>query len=418
MTYRMLNNGTLQKVMKKVTKKNLIRRNLIMKAILDSGQLSLTDIKKITGISLPIVSSLVSQLEKENSLSEVVDKQILQAGRPPSVYKINGQAGYILGVDIGRLNTNYIILDLELNIIAETRKKSIKLSDNNNVVNELYKEITNFIASTDVKIEQILSIGVSIPGIVQGPLGISYTYFNDLNKPIKELLTEKFKKPVHVEHDVKAMTLGELHFGAARGKGNVICVNIGYGLAAGLIINGQLFYGSNYFAGEFGHMQINPEGPLCYCGKRGCLEKYCSGNAIASIANKRLEDGAISKLSEETVKKHIIDAKTIIEYARNGDQFSIEILEEAGKSLGYGLAQLINVLNPEMIILGGQVSASKEYLVNSISSAAIKHSLTHLNRELKFVVSNLGTKAGALGVARLASNDIFEVGHLNPTAYI
>jgi len=264
----------------------------------------------------------------------------------------------------------------------------------------------------------VLGIGVSIPGLVQGPLGISNTYLNFNEKSIKDVLEDRFEKPVHVEHDAKAMALGELWFGSARGRQNVLCVNIGWGLGLGIIINGKIYYGSHFYAGEFGHLQIIPNGNLCYCGKRGCIETYASGKAIAQNARDKISDGAQSTLSKMDVKLDEIDAKMIIEAANSGDQFSIEILEDAAGYLGYGIAQLINMFNPELVIFGGRIATVKSFILNKIISTSVKHSLTHLNENIEFEVSQLGTKVGALGVAVLAASDLFEVDHLNPSAYV
>ncbi|MFA8341810.1 MAG: ROK family transcriptional regulator [Rhodothermaceae bacterium] len=405
--------------MKKVVKKNQIRRNLIMRALLDNKQLSLTDLKELTGISLPLVSSIVSQLEDENFVEGVADIKIVQAGRPPSIFKINGKAGYIIGIDLGRTSTSFIILDLELNLVLEERKKIQFLSNDIEVLDSLKKELDAILKENNINWKEVLSMGISIPGIVQGPQGRSETYLNFDGQNIVELLEEKFKKPVKIEHDIKAMTLGELNFGLAKNKKNVICVNIGYGLAAGLIIDGKLYYGSESFAGEFGHIQIDVNGPLCYCGKRGCLELYCSGKAIAARVKEKIKNGAVTIItSKKDFDIEKLDAKLIIENAKEGDQFCMEILEEAGKYLGYGLAQLVNVFNPELIIFGGRITDGEEFILNPVKIAAIKHSLVHLNRNIDFQITELGTSAGALGAARLAANEIFEVDHLDPASLI
>ncbi len=215
------------------------------------------------------------------------------------------------------------------------------------------------------------------------------------------------------------MALGELWFGLAKNRRDVLCINFGWGLGLGIIINGKLYYGHNDYAGEFGHLQIVPEGNLCYCGKRGCLETYASGKAIARNAREKLEEGAETNMERMGIRNlDSLDAKVIIEAANRGDQFCIEILEEAAGHLGYGVAQLINIFNPELIIFGGRVSTVETFIINTIVAKAMKHSMTHLNSTMEFRVSQLGYKAGALGVSILAARDLFEIDHLNPTAFI
>jgi glucokinase-like ROK family protein len=404
--------------MSKVRHKNEIRRNLILRALLDNGQLSLTDLMKITGITIPVVSGIISSLVKEGLIVEVKDKDNTQAGRPPYLVRLNGKAGYILGVDIGRLFTNFIVMDLEHNIMVDVRKKSIPLSNDISLIGQLEKEIKGVISDGKISWNKLLGIGISIPGMVKGRIGLSETYFNFGNKSAKEMLEERFKKPVHIEHDLQAMALGELWFGGAKNEKNVLCINFGWGLGVGIILDGKVYYGEEGYAGEFGHIQIVPDGELCYCGKKGCLETVSSSRAIAKIAQQRIEQGATTKILTQIEKIDQIDSRMIFEAANQGDQFSIEIIEETGKYLGAGIAILINLFNPSLIILGGGVSNAASYLVDVIKGNAMKHSLVQLNRNVRFVTSTLGNKAGALGVAIYLARDLFDVDHLNPTAYV
>ncbi len=404
--------------MSKVRKKNEIRRNLILRALLDYGQLSLTDLMKNTGITLPVVSNIISSLAKENLIIEVKDKDNTQAGRPPYLVKLNGKAGFILGIDIGRLFTNFIVLDLEHNVLADVRKISIPLSNDISLIDQLDKEIKSVISEAKISWNKLLGIGISIPGMVKGRKGLSETYLNFGERSAKEILEEKFKKPVHIEHDLQAMALGELWFGEAKNEKNVLCVNVGWGLGLGIILDGKVYYGEDGYAGEFGHIQVIPDGDLCYCGKKGCLETVSSSRAIAHIAKARISEGATTMLSGENINIEQIDSKMVFEAANRGDQFSIEIIEEAGRYLGSGIAVLINLFNPSLIILGGGVSNAAPYLLDSIKSNAMKHSLVQLNKKVRFVTSKLGNKAGALGVAIYLARDLFEVDHLNPIAYV
>ncbi len=405
--------------MSKVRKKNEIRRNLILRALLDKGPLSLSDLKIQTGITLPVVSNIISLLKKEKLVVEVKAKDNNQAGRPPVVVKLNGKSGFILGIDIGRLFTNFIILDLENAIIADTRRKSIPLSNDIKIVNQLEREIKLVLSEAKVTWNKLLGIGISLPGMVKGRLGLTETYFNFGDRSAKEILTDRFKKPVHIEHDLKAMALGELWFGAAKNVKNALCVNVGWGLGLGIILDGRVYYGEDGYAGEFGHIQVVPKGELCYCGKRGCLETVSSGRAMTHLARKKIAKGAETMILQDNNKKiEEIDAGSVLVAANKGDQFSIEIIEEAGEYLGFGIATLINLFNPSVIILGGGVSSAAPYLVDSIKNNAMKHSLVQLNRNVQFVTSNLGNKAGALGVAIYLAMDLFDVEHLNPSAYV
>ena len=403
----------------KVDRKNEIRRILILRALLDHGPLSVTDLAKTTGITLPVASNIVALLKKEKLIVEPKEKGANQSGRPPLIVKLNGEAGFILGIDIGRLFTNFIILDLETNIVADTRRKSIALSNDIKLIDDLEKEIKIVLSAAKISWNKLLGIGISLPGMVKGKEGLGETYFNFGDTPAREVLSKRFKKPVHLEHDLEAMAFGERWFGAAKDVNNALCVNVGWGLGLGIIIDHKVYYGEDGYAGEFGHIQVVKNGELCYCGKRGCLETVASGRAITQIAREKISEGATTIMTkDQKLKIDEIDSEAVLKAAGRGDQFSIEILEEASRYLGAGIGILINLLNPSLVILGGGVSTANPYLLESVRANAMKHSLVQLNREVKFVISQLGNKAGALGVAVYLAEDLFDVERLNPSAYV
>ncbi len=405
--------------MGKVRRKNQIRKNLVLKSLLGEKFLSLNEIKIKTGITLPVLTNLVNQLKKEKFVVQAKANEAKLAGRPPQIFKLNKDGGYIVGVDIGRLYTNFIVLDLEQNIVYEKRQPTFPLEDPLIFLEKLYCEVKSMIKLAKVSWDRLLGIGVAIPGIVKGRAGFSETYLNFGDKSAKEVFSKRFNKPVHIEHDAKAMAIGEMWMGKAKGCLNALCLNLGWGVGLGIIIDGKIYYGNDSFSGEFGHIQVAPDGELCYCGKLGCLETVASGRALTRIAKAKILAGEKTMLVEEKgVDINQLDARNILEAANKGDQFSIELLETTGKYLGLGIGYLINIFNPEKIILGGGITVANSYLMNSIISTAMKQSLTHINKSVQFEISTLGFKAGAIGVAMLSVKDLFEVEHLNPTAYV
>jgi glucokinase-like ROK family protein len=404
----------------KVKQKNEIRRNLILRALLTNGQMSLTELKNETGITLPVVSRIIGGLKKKKLVVNVDSYEQLQAGRPPSVVKINGNSGYIMGIDLDRIYTNFVIINLEQKIILSYDIKKAFLSNNPSILTDLEKEIQIVLKKAGIKWDLLLGIGISVPGIVNGPKGISKTYLNFGEKPLRELLSEQLKKPVHIEHDVKALALGELWFGNAKNKGNVLCLKIDWGLGLGIIMNGKIYYGSDSYSGEFGHLSIvNDNGDLCYCGKRGCLETVASGRVIIKKVKEKLTQGLDSLILDKSEGLDEVDSRHIVEAANKGDQFALEILEEMAQYIGYGTGFLINLFNPECVILGGYIaSTAPSIFTDIVRTNAIKKSLSQLNKNVEFIRSNIGVTAGAMGVAMLAARDLFEIEHLNPFAYI
>jgi N-acetylglucosamine repressor len=405
--------------MSKVSTKNRIRRNRILRALLESGELSLTDLARITGMGIPMVSSIVASEKHGRFIRTREEKTADRAGRPPILARLNGASGFVIGIDIGHLNTNLVTLNLAQETVAFVHRPSPPLQEGRRVVEWIRSQVNGIVAEHSLRMDRLMGVGVSIPGIVRGREGIGETYLNFGGTPVREILHEMLEKPVHVEHDAKAMALGEHWFGAARRKANALCLNIGWGLGLGIILDGRIFYGRDGYAGEFGHIETIPDGRLCYCGRKGCLETVASGQAIGAVARERIESGATSRLTARTGGRvEAIDAQMVVELANSGDQFCIEILDQAGRYLGEGIASLITLFNPEVIVLGGRVSGAGEFILNPVRTTAIQHSLVQLSRDVEFLISPLGARAGSLGVAMLAARDLFEVEHLNPSAFV
>jgi predicted NBD/HSP70 family sugar kinase len=214
------------------------------------------------------------------------------------------------------------------------------------------------------------------------------------------------------------MALGEMEFGQAKNLNDVACINLGWGIGLGLILNGNIYYGKSGFSGEFGHITISEEGALCSCGKRGCLETVASGRAIGEIARNLLKKGAESQVKSVFKSCDDVDEKSIVEFARKGDQFCIEILQKTGDYLGKSIAVLINLLNPELIILGGRGSEAGELILHPIRTAVVRHSLIEIGLDTKIVCSELGDMAGCLGATTLITKEIFETSHLELQNYV
>lgn len=405
--------------MSKVVAKHQIRRNRILRVLLDNGPLSLTDLAKLTGIRLPMVSQIVSEGLRKKLLVSVEEKRLSGTGRPPIVVTLNGSAGYVIGIDLGHRNTNLVLIDLQQTSVAERHVASPPLTDSQALITLLASEVDRILQDGGVPRRLLRGVGVSIPGYVRAEEGVSETYLNFGTRTTQDVLQEQLNTPVHIEHDAQAMALGEKWFGAARKTSHALCLNIGWGLGLGVLIDGKALTGRSGYPPEFGHIQAVPNGRLCYCGKRGCLETVASGMAIAREARERLSSGAASQLLEMVRGKlEEVDAEKVAQAALAGDQFSIELLEEVGRYIGEGVAILVNVFVPERVIFNGRVSQAGHFILDPIRSTTLRKSLVPLSTGVEFILSELGAKAGTLGVATLAARDLFEVEHLNPSALV
>ena len=217
-------------------------------------------------------------------------------------------------------------------------------------------KIEEVVQKSGVSKNKILGIGIGMPGFVDAQHGVNYTFFQNKGA-IHEIVTAHTGIPVFVENDSSIVALAELRFGIARNRKNAMVINIGWGVGLGMIIDGELFRGENGFAGEFSHIPLFDNGKLCSCGKSGCLETETSLFVIVEKAKEGIRTGRVTSLkdlikgTEESLEK---DAETIIAYAGRGDRFAIELLSEAGYNIGRGIAILIHLLNPGLVVLSGR----------------------------------------------------------------
>ena len=252
----------------------------------------------------------------------------------------------------------------------------------------------------------MLSYGFNLTGRVNNETGYCFSYFLGEDKPIASVLEDELGKPVFVENDSRAMTYGEYICGVANTERNMLFINVAWGLGMGMIVDGKLSYGKSGFSGEIGHFPLLNNDQICHCGKTGCLETGASGSAAHRIFMEKLNEGRTSTLSEKFNKGELIHIEDIIDAVKEEDVLAIEVIEEIGTTLGRAIAGLINLFNPELIVIGGSVASTREYLLLPIKSAIQKHSLNIINSDTTIKFSKLGKKAGAVGSCMLSRSKL------------
>ncbi|GAB1417004.1 ROK family transcriptional regulator [Paludibacter sp.] len=382
------------------TKSSSLKKEILCYYI-NNGETTLADLGKEMDLSVPTVTKLIAELIEEGF---VVDfgKQDTTGGRKPNIYGLNQDSGYFLGVDInystisiGLINFNGLMIHSKLNIPYRVDHSVAKFD-------ELYLIIENFINHTKLDRNKILNIGINIPGRVNTKTGHSYSYFYIDERPITEILKEKIGINVTIDNDSRSMTYGEFLSGCVKGEKNIVYVNVSWGLGMGLIIDGKLYYGKSGFSGEFGHYPTFDNDKLCHCGKKGCLETETSGRYIYDKFMEKLGNGNTSILSETFKSKGDISLDEIVQAALKDDMLAIELIEEVGSTLGKNLAGIINIFNPELVVIGGVLSQSGDYLFLPLKSAIKKYSLNMVSNDSILKLSKLGAKAGVIGACLLA----------------
>jgi predicted NBD/HSP70 family sugar kinase len=239
---------------------------------------------------------------------------------------------------------------------------------------------------------------------VEGSLVIKAVNLGWEQVPLRKLLNERLGMPNYVVDVSLALTLGETYFGAGKGVQNLICVNVGSGVGSGIVLGGHIYRGIDAIAGEIGHTTVDDDGPQCHCGNYGCLERLVASPAIAERAIRRLKQGAVSVI-RDLVQGRLeeVTLSVIVEAANSSDEFARGILAETGRYLGIGIANVVNLLNPEMVILGGCVpQTARELLLEPLREAVKLRALDVHARRVRIVSADLGIEASAIGAAAWA----------------
>ena len=384
-------------MMKGVTHKNsLIKRNIIAYMALH-GQCTLAELTKELHISVPTITKLVQELVQEDIVTDN-GKVETAGGRRPNIYGLAHSAIYFVGVEIAREYMMFVLTDLKNNVIHKYCETNFELEDRPQCLEKICTSIADFIDKSGVDRSKILGVGVCIAGC-------SYKYFTSSDRSLREILEARVGVRVLLENDTRARCYAECAL-TDTPKNDMVYLYLGRGVAIGIVMHGELYYGKSGFAGEFGHTPFFDNEIICSCGKKGCLETEVSGIAIEEKMVGMIHSGVNSILREKVDTEGTVHIDDIIEAARNDDNLSIELIEEAGEKIGKSVAFLINIFNPETVVIGGNLAAAGDYLMLPLKSATNKYSLNLVYKDTKFRVSKLDETAGAWGVAMLIRNKI------------
>ena len=391
-----------------VALKNKILKGLIFKFLDQTESASINEISKEINISVPKTTSLITELIEEGLISDY-GKFDSTGGRKANLYGLIGDAGFILGVDVKKYYINIGLLNFKKQLINQKSRITFKLDNTAESLNQLIQIIQNFIKEVGIKKDKILSLGINLSGRINHTKGYSYTFFHFQEEPLSEIIQEKIGIKTYLDNDSRAMAFGEFCNGEVNTEKNVLFVNLDYGIGLGILIDGKVYYGKSGFSGEFGHIPFFNNEIICHCGKKGCLETEASGNALLRKFKEKIKLGSTSSVLKKNKKVEDITLTDLILAAQNEDVLIIELLAELGENLGKGLAVLINVFNPELIIIGGTLSETGEYLKLPIKSSINKYSLSLVNADTELKLSKLGEKAGIIGACLLAKNKALSV---------
>ena len=311
--------------------------------------------------------------------------------------------GNRIGIDVGGTNVKIALVNEKGNIIYSNSIPTRAEMGYEYTINNMKEAIAELIKETKSDKKSIEGIGFGFPGQIDYKKGVVRLAPNIpgwVEVPIAEIMEKEFGIPTRVDNDVRCAALGELNYGAGIGCENLICITVGTGIGSGLIINGKLVRGASNAAGEIGHIKLDMHGgPLCGCGDRGCLEAFASGPSIVAMAEEYIKGGKSTKYRE--LANPDITPYIVSEAAKQGDPVAKRIFTIVGEYIGIGLASVVNLLNPEKIIIGGGVAAAGDLLLNPIKENLIKRAMPIAGSAVEIVPAQLGNSAGVIGASLL-----------------
>ncbi|AMQ57436.1 ROK family transcriptional regulator [Algoriphagus sanaruensis] len=389
--------------------KSYVNKIKIIKNLYLKGPNTASEICNEVGISLPTVNSLLADLM---SSGEVIKqgRAESQGGRKPDLYRLAPDAFYVLSVDLSKFSIRLALYSCNHTQAFDKEVHKITLNNERETFDQLCTTIDQYIAKTGIPTNKIIAIGFSMPGLVDSIAGVNHTYLKFGKKSLLENLEERFNKKIFLENDARAMTLAEFKFGASHSYKNVLGLFIGWGIGLGIIIDGKIYQGASGFAGEFSHSPIfESKEVTCICGKKGCLEAVASGTAIVRMAEEAIDSDKDSILAR-IVRDHQgdLEPSVVVEAALAGDQRAITILSEAGLDLGRGISMLIQLLNPELIIIGGSVAEANQYLITPIQQALNIYSMAKSREKTQLALYQLGEDVGLMGGVAVVNEKLFE----------
>ncbi|MCD8042675.1 MAG: ROK family transcriptional regulator [Tannerellaceae bacterium] len=388
--------------------KNTSLKKAIICYYINNGENTIADLGKELNLSVPTVTRLVTELIEEGFVTEF-GKQETQGGRRPYIYGLNHDSGYFVGVDVRRFEVNIGLINFKGELVDTVTNIPFRMDHTREQFDELCNILNNFLQNAVVPREKILSIGMNLSGRVNTQSGFSYSFYYFDEKPLTEVLKERTDINVYIDNDSRAMAYGEYLKGCVMGEKDVLFVNVSWGLGLGIIIDGKPYYGKSGFSGEFGHMPAFDNEVICHCGKRGCLETEASGSYIHRLFMEKVTNGNSSLLSKKVTAGQEILLSDIIHAALHEDMLAIELIEDVGNTLGKHIAGLINLFNPELVVIGGSIAATGDYLFLPLQSAIKKYSLNLMNKDTTMKLSKLGDKAGIIGACMLARSKMISL---------
>jgi glucokinase-like ROK family protein len=386
-----------------------VNSSLVLNALRLHAPVSRAELAAITNLNRSTITNIVNVLIEDGLVLEL-DAMESKIGRPGIALTLKPEGGAVIGVELGVGFISVILTDFVASILWREWAECSPQKTQIEIISEAEKLIDQAISFAKEKGLRLLGIGLGVPGLVDVKKGelLLAPNLGWQNVPLRLMWNQRFHLPLYVENEANLGALGEYYFGVGRNVDNFIYLSSGVGLGGGIIIGGNLFKGGQGFAGEIGHTQQDPQGEVCACGRRGCWETQVGPRAVL----QRVRRAIIVADPNNTLVEHVNDDlnkltfNQVVDFALQGDQICRSAMEDMGKHLGTGIADLANIFNPEMVIIGGAFSRGREILLPVLEETISNEALPSVRQGLRVVFSEHGADACVLGAIAVVLDDI------------
>ena len=411
-----MNTKSLRRAQARNPKSKSFKNELnVLQLIHAKCNISRMELAKQTGLSAASISAIVQNLIDRGLVVESGHNSSV-LGRKPISLSLRDDAGFLVGVDLGSFYTRVVVTDIRGSLVYKQESKTGMPDGRDLVLSRTLKAIHKAIDDSGTPKSAFRGIGIGHSGVIDVSKGLVLSFPRPgqmaewKNVPLRDILEREFGVPCLLEDSVRAIATAEKHFGLGKGLDDFIYVDVGMGIGAAIVLDGKLYRGPGGSAGEFGHMTVDEHGPLCCCGNYGCLETLASCGAIIQSVKSAIEKGVDSKvreLAQGDLNRSSIEI--IGQAAMQNDSLSFRVLHEAVSHIGVALADVVNLLNPHVLIFGGALFRSApELFLEPLKRTIKQRALEKSANEVQLKISTLGSEAGALGAARLISEIVVE----------
>lgn len=380
----------------------------VLRCIQENGQIYRKDIKDITGLSWGSISSIVNDLLKRGIIRETKNSNSIK-GRNPSVIDIYTDSSCIIGVDINIAGITVIQMDLKCHIIFSMHEEIVNKSKDS-IIEQVFKLVDSIFSRSRGESKKVVGIGIAMQGFVDCEKGIAcyspyFIQWEDV--PLKKMFENRYQCSTFIDHSPNCMALFETWIGVAKGARNLFFIRLGMSIGSSIIIDNRVLRGIDGNAGEFGHITMKPDGEECNCGNRGCLETLSSGQSILNQLIRRINNGEKTIVTELIGQKPIeeVDMETIYRAFHMGDKLCIDILDEMALYLGIAISNAINILNPELVVIGGSMAQYESLFMSKVKDIVEKRTWKFSKKSI--LVSTNKNNTAAIGAGLKIIQNVF-----------